>query len=260
VANVLKDLVEKIQVEREQANRTPEDFDYKVRNAADGVIRAAQEQVRVLENEYRNEVYKHIMLISVEGKGAAEFAKHASKMNLLSFNFQELTDELTDRLKARRAGEHYTTSEHALFLMELVELKNRYRLTSIPSPVINDIKNPVYNQPLRLAVETILKSNYGDELFAAVTRRKIERAALEQGFFGKTLAVVVYNLKGDLPPGNLLPAPAFVIEAPAKVTVDFVKNELLKLRNTLKGVKSEDKSEEHAEKSEQQPQTQEGNQ
>jgi hypothetical protein len=114
----------------------------------------------------------------------------------------------------------------------LSRIRLKYDIVSLPTPIINNYNDNVYDQPIEVAVRRLLEKNYGSSLQSAVTRREIGRKALEARFSGKKLPVMVYNLLERVDT-RFLPDPSADIVSNSVPNETVVKKKLTEVKNLL---------------------------
>jgi len=226
----IKTLQDKIQETMRIANEDLTTFDPQIRPAMEGRQRSAQSELRGLELQYRNRVVEGIVLISVSGEFAADFAAIASdKFKTLSFDYLAPVERIAKSVLSRGGRDMYDTHEHWMVMDELNQIKLNYSMSHIP-PLHAKMGT---GTPLREALKDLFDATYSGSLYSAILRGDIGKAALEAGFVGKTLPVVIYNynVPVDL---SMLKEPIANISVTKKPTEASVKLELVKIKKALK--------------------------
>lgn len=225
----IKELYEAIQVAREMSNAEITSYPVSIRPAIEGKIRSAQASLRSLENQYRDQVVSQIALISVSGKYAKEFAEIAqSKFKTLSFDYLSPVERIASSVISRGGRDFYDSHEHWMVMDELNQIKLKYKLASIPP-----LTAKFSQKKLREALIDSLGSTYSGSLYSAVLRGDIGNAALEAGFTGKILPVILYNYIEPVDE-RMVKEPVANIEVNDKPTERSVKEQLVKVKTALK--------------------------
>lgn len=225
----IKELYEAIKVAREMSNAEITAYPVSIRPAIEGKIRSAQASLRNLENQYRDQIVSQIALISVSGKYAKEFAEIAqSKFKTLSFDYISLVERIASSVISRGGRDFYDSHEHWMVMDELNQIKLKYKLASIPP-----LTAKFSQKNLRESLIDSLGSTYSGSLYSAVLRGDIGIAALEAGFTGKVLPVIIYNYIEPVDE-RIVKKPVANIEANSKPTEKLVKEQLVKVKTNLK--------------------------
>ncbi len=232
----LKEMHEKIRMLRELADMNPNLIEPRIRAGIEGKIRNAQSQLLPLEDSYKEKVANDCVIIATKGKYCKEFAIYAEKMKAVPVDFLLSVDLIGDSILNRGGKDRYSSNEHLMAMDELNKIKMNYKISQLPVfqakfdgvPSGASIKKALYVQ---------LTSQYAGQLYSAVTRGEIGKKALEAGFLGKRLPVVLYNYTIDLDP-TIVPAPVAVIEVNERPTDVFVKKTLTEIRNKFKSNKA----------------------
>jgi hypothetical protein len=232
----LKETLNQLKERRAEAAIDPVEADPKVRAGVEAISRNAKAEIPKLAQEYAAKIERIILLINVTGAGAKKFAQYAhDKMKVLSYDYTGIVKVLADSVRARGGSESFGTNEGALLLSELLNLKESYLISNLPTLRINETVPTPYEAPLEEAIERVLEFSYGIGFYDAVTLRQAQSDALQSEFSGNVLPIVVYNYKGlENRGGALLQTPSFQVDAPFSVSVEFVKNALLKIKSQLK--------------------------
>lgn len=231
--NRLKELIDQIKDKRAMLAVDSGKVDPRVRGTFEGQQRAAEADLKLLEEQYKNEVMGHVVLIELKGEGAEEFAKVA-KQAAISIDYNQVVEDLTAALKSRLAPEPYDSNTHFALLEELQKLKIKENILRLPMPVINAYNDEVYGSPIRLALMNMFRKNYGGGLQSAISRKEIGRIALGYEFEGKKVPVFLYNVTIPVDT-SFLPNPVSIIDISEKeIDIEFVKSKLKEIKSVLK--------------------------
>lgn len=230
--NTLREILDRLSDKEAEAALNPEDASPKVRAGVEALARNAKVDVERIAKEYKDAVMGSVVIIGVKGATAQEFATAAEKAGSIAINFTAVNDRLVKALKARGVGELYTSTAHFMLIDELSKLRLEYDMVQLPTPQVNAYSDGIYDAPLAIAIEKLLRKNYGTGLQSAVTRREIGARALQARFSGKKLPVVVYNLEEDVNV-SFIPAPLTVVKSDKKVSDNIVKKQLSTIKAML---------------------------
>jgi len=239
----LKETLQQLKERRAESLLDPNESDPKVRAGVESIARNAKAALPKLAQEYAAKVEQVLLLINVTGPGAKKFAQYArDKMKVLAYDHTSIVHTLADRVRSRGGSETFGSSEGHLLLSELLNIKTAYMISNLPPLRLNETVPTPFESPLEEAIQSSLEFSYGIGLYDATILREAQSEALEAEFSGNVLPIVVYNYKGsENRVGAILPVPAFHIEVPFSVSVDFVKNQLLKVKENLKQGKEKTK-------------------
>lgn len=231
----LKELIEEIKIAKETAETDPKDVDPRFRAGVEAKARNAKDSIAPLQRQYMAEIQSVILLVEVGGPGAQAFSSLArEKMKVLAFDHRSIVKRLADAVRSRGGQEDFGSNEQALLGSEMLSLKNAYAIAALPPLVPNEVKPSVFSQPLESAIQRLIEHTYGGGLYDTITLRDAQMQALEAGFTGKVMPVLVHNYYLGNPQLMLLNPPTFRIAAPEDVTIEYVKEELLNIKNKLK--------------------------
>lgn len=232
----LKETLNLLKERRAEAALDPVEVDPRVRAGVEAKSRNAKAEIPKLAQEYGAKIERVLLLINVVGPGAKKFAQYSrDKMKVLAYDYTAIIKTLADRVRARGGSESFGTNEGSLLLSELLNLKEVYLISNLPTLRINETVPTPYEAPLEEAIERVIEFSYGIGLYDATTLREAQSEALESEFSGNVLPIVVYNYKGmENKAGALLQTPSFQVDAPFNVSIEFVKNALLKIKSQLK--------------------------
>jgi len=228
----LKELFGKYRTLNELASMDIDVLDRRIKAGMEGKIRAARSDLKGIESDYKKRVVDTCAVIGVEGKFCKEFAGISKEMGTIPIDFLYAIDIIGDSILKRGGADRYTSHEHLMVMDELNKIKMRYRLSSLPLFQAKfDGVGP--NTNLKQALFHQLTSQYGGQLYSIVTHGEIGLEAINMGFCGKTLPVVLYNYATPLSEG-ILPKPVGVIKVDKKPTKTTVKKALLEMRSQSK--------------------------
>ncbi|RLF66577.1 MAG: hypothetical protein DRN30_01840, partial [Thermoplasmata archaeon] len=86
------------------------------------------------------------------------------------------------------------------------------------------------NTTIKEALFIQISKQYGGQLYSAVTKGEIGLGALDMGFDGKVLPVVLHSYALDLDP-SMLPKPIIKMNIDKKPTIESVKKVLMEARS-----------------------------
>lgn len=225
----LSEIYEKIQVLKELSQMEPAHIEYRLRAGFEGKIRAAQADIVKVEADYKAKVVRDCIVIAVRGKYSAEFARLSEQLHTLPVDFLKTVDMIGDSIIKRGGRDQYSTHEHAMAMDELNKIKMNYGISQLPVFQAKfDGVGP--NTSIKEALYGQLTSQYGSQLYTAVSRGEIAVNALSIGFKGKKLPVVLYNYTMDLET-SMLPSPVDVLEVNVLPTISTVTSALTDIRN-----------------------------
>lgn len=225
----IKELYEQIQESRAMSTAEITAYPVNVRPAIEGKIRSAQSKLVGLENQYRNQVVSQIVLISVHGEYAKEFADIAqSVFKTLSFDYLSPVERIASSVIKRGGRDFYDSHEHWMVMDELNMIKMKYGIASLPP-----LTARFSQKNLRESLLDSLNSTYGGSLYSAVLRGDIGDAALNAGFTGKVLPVIIYNYSVPVDE-RMVKRPVADIEVKSEPTEKYVKEQLVKVKATFK--------------------------
>ncbi len=214
--------------------------DPRLRAGAQGRQRQAVIEASRLEQVYKNEVVKNVVIIGVKGTGAEKFAEIAQeKYKTISVNYFKILNDIVENISVKRqGGKNYTTHVYHMVLDELNRAKLTYGISSIPvlQPRFDVLGN---SQPLRESLYKNFAHHYGSDLYSIATRYEIAQLALKKGFTGTKLPVVVYNYDEEtgINKGILTEPVAIVNVTDEEVTEKLVKENLTQVRDLIKKTK-----------------------
>lgn len=243
----LKAILTELEEKEAESKLVPEQVDPRVRAGVEAKVRNAIQDLPRIQDKYKEAVMSTVTIIAVTGENAEKFAQIASDtMNALSVDFQLIKSRFVNNLKSRNAGEVYSSNTHFMLLDEVQKVKLEYKVLALPAPVINHYFDGIIDEKLEKAIELLLKKNYGNSLYSAITRREVGKRALEERFAGKNLPVILYNCNGEVDT-NFLPTPSFLVDASSDVNVNMVKETLSNMAKTIKGKRKTAKKEDQSE-------------
>jgi len=233
----MKELYEELMKNREMATVVMEDVPHKLRAGMEGHVRAAQSKSKELEERYRNTVAQKSVIISITGKYGEEFAKIAKeKFKTLSIDFLKVIDDIGDSIIKRGGQDIYTSKEHLMTMDELNKIKMKYQILQLPVFQAKfDGVGP--NTSIKQGLLTQFTEQYGGSLYSAITYGEIGFEALDVGFKGNRLPVVVYNCITDID-STILPKPAVTLKIQKKPTIESVKDTLINVRDQINSNKT----------------------
>lgn len=213
-----------------------------IRNGMESKIRGATQRLAGLQDQYRREVIKNAVIIVVDGEFGQQFAEiSAANHSTLSFDYMAVVDRISKNVINRGGRNGYGTQEHWMVMDELNQVKRDYNIVTLPQFVVKMNKFEA-NTDLYTGLKTRIFQNYGSQLNTAVLRGDISEAALAKEFTGKTLPVVVYNVKNQIDSG-LLKEPYAILEIAEEPTKESVKKALMKIKKSLNPSKPKTKVE-----------------
>lgn len=228
----LKDLYDQLTTKREMATLDPNLVDARIRPGIEGKIRAAQSEVPELERQYKNKVANDSVIIAVKGKYCKEFASIAqTEFKTLSVDYLECIDDISESILKRGGEDRYTSKEHLMTMDELNKIKMKYGISILPVFQAN-YEGVGPNDNIRQALLVQFTKQYGGDLFSAVTRGKIGDGAIQMGFKGNKLPVVLFNYTVDLTEG-VLSKPVDVITINEMPTKQSVGKMLVDIRDRI---------------------------
>lgn len=239
--NNIKELYNAIVAKREDASEELEAVDPRLRSGAEGRIRQAKIDVVTLEARYLSEIVKNVVVIAVAGAGAEDFGKIAEdKFKTISVDYFKILNDIASSVEHRGGRKTYSTNEHLMVLDELNKAKMTYGILRLP------VLQPRFevvgiDMPIRETLYKNLAYQYGSTLYTAVIKSEAARQALEKGFTGNTLALVVYNYDQELGiDTSILPNPAAgLLVSKEDVSETSVKKTLTQVRDSLKPKKQD---------------------
>jgi hypothetical protein len=229
----LAEILKEIEDKRAESRIIPEDSDPRVRAGVEALVRNAKAEVAGLEAKYKDAVMQSVVLIGLQGPNEKDFADIAQeKFKAMAIDFKLLKANLLSTLASRNAGATYNTNVHFMVLDELTRIRTKYDVVRLPTPMISGYNDGIYDAPLSQAIDILFEKNYGPGLYSAVTRREIGIRALENGFQGSLLPVIVYNFDGRVDT-TFLPNPVMTISASEKATIKNVKSALEEVKEVV---------------------------
>lgn len=235
----LNELLSKLKEKQAEASINLEEVEPRMKTGVDGIIRAAQRDIKELKDKYQDAARATSTIIAVTGPGAKLFADIAKdKFKTLTVNYSLIIERLTEKLKARGAREPFGGQEFFMLNDEMAKLRVDYNLLNVRPPQSgNNLMREIAGLSIAPALESIFELNYGGSLHSAIVAREIGTLALKEEFNGTVLPVVVYNFKDSFDK-TMLNTPVATFEAPEDVTEDFVKTKLTEVKSKLKGRKA----------------------
>lgn len=241
VKEILSQLLEK----RAESNINLNSIPPSHRLGAEGNVRAAKEAAEALKKQYFEEVSKTAFIVAVLGEQSEAFAKLAEdNFGMVALNHEEMNDKLLLAMKAKLARETYTQYEHSTLLSEILNLKAELNILSLPLPTLNT-QESYYNGELKSSMRTVLEKTYGDSLDSIYLKKQMTEKALQKGFDGNVLPVVLYNYKGSVD-GNFLSRPIQVLDLDEltdsnseQVNLELVKSLLVDVKSKVKKTKKQ---------------------
>ena len=228
----LKEIYENIQTLTELSKMDINLIERRIRAGMEGKIRKAQSDLNPAIENYKNNVIRNCAIIAVKGKFGKDFAEIAQTFKTLSVDFLAAVDYIGDSIIKRGGKDQYTSHEHLMTMDELNKIKLNYKISTLPLFQSN-FKGVGSQTSIKQALYTQLTAQYGGQLYSAVTRGDIGNKALEMGFNGRTLPVILFNYVADLDP-SMLPSPVEVLDINEKPTKEDVKKILMQVRSKFK--------------------------
>lgn len=241
----VKELLSQLLEKRAESNINLNNIPPSHRLGAEGNVRAAKEAAEMLKKQYFEEVSKTAFIVAVLGEQSEAFAKLAEdNFGMVALNHEEMNDRLLLAMKAKLARDTYTQYEHSTLLSEILNLKAELNILSLPLPTLNT-QESYYNGELKTSMRTVLEKTYGDSLDSVYLKKQMTEKALQKGFDGNALPVVLYNYKGSVD-GNFLPRPIQVLDLDEltdsnseKVGLDLVSSLLVDVKSKVKKTKKQ---------------------
>lgn len=229
----LKTIYDSLQVSKELAVLEPSMIEHRLRAGMEGKIRQARADVTSQEQLYKNTAVKNAVIIAVNGPFGHSFADISEKkFKTVAIDFLHVVDEMAESILQRGGKNTYSSTEHFMAMDELNKIKMKYNISHLP--VFQgkfDKIGPDTSIATALCLE--LTSQYGGQLFSAVTRGLIATKAYDIGFTGNKLPVVLFNY--NVPVDNLmLPDPVSILEINEEPTEKEVKDMLISIRDKIK--------------------------
>ena len=225
----LKELYDRFQTLNELAKMDPNLIEQRVRAGFEGKIRNAQTEVHKVESDYKKKVVEDCVIIAVGGKFGDQFADISKEFNTLPVDFLKTVDMMGDSILKRGGKDSYSTNEHFMAMDELNKIKQNYKIDRLPVFQAHfDGVGP--NTTIKEALFIQISKQYGGQLYSAVTRGEIGMGALDMGFDGKVLPVVLHSYMVDLDQ-SMLPKPIIKMSIDKKPTVESVKKVLMEARS-----------------------------
>lgn len=234
--NNIKDLYKAVAAKRLEASEELEAVDPRLRSGAEGRIRQAKIDVIAHEQQYKHEIVKNIVVIAVVGEKAKEFGSIATnKFKTVSVDYLKILNDISENVSHRSGRDVYSTNEHLMVLDELNKAKGKYGISTLP--ILQSRFEVVgIDMPLRESLYKNFQHQYGSTLYSAVIKSEAANQALESGFTGTTLAVIVYDYDPEIGiDTSVLPAPAAIVNVnDTEINEFFVKKTLTSIRDSLK--------------------------
>lgn len=229
----LKTIYNSLQVSKELAILEPNLIEHRLRAGMEGKIRQARADLADQEKLYKNMAVKNSVIIAVNGPFGRSFADISEKkFKTVAVDFLSVIDEMADSILKRGGKDAYSSAEHFMAMDELNKIKMKYNISQLP--VFQgkfDRVGP--NTPIKSALCLELTSQYGGQLYSAVTRGNIADKAYSIGFTGNKLPVVLFNYNVNLD-SSMLPEPVSVLTIDEEPTEKEVKDVLISIRDNLK--------------------------
>ena len=238
----LKEIYVELKKKEELSQIDPSTIEMRIRAGMEGQIRAAQSEIPVLKNKYKEEVLRNSVVIAVSGQNGSDFAAIAEKdFGTIAVDYLEIVDEISNSILARGYKDVYNTNTHYYAMDELNKTKMNYLISQLPV-FQADFTEIGSDLPLKPGLLYQLKKQYGGQLFTAVSREKIAKKALAAGFTGNNLPVVLFNciVSTDT---RMLNAPVDELEINEVPSSDTVKEALVNIKRKLSGEATEDNQE-----------------
>lgn len=230
----LKEIYTELKKKEELSQIDPNRIEMRIRAGMEGQIRAAQSEIPLLKNRYKEQVLRNSVVMAVTGQYGSQFASIAEKdFGTISVDFLEIVDEISDSILKRGYKDVYNTNSHYYAMDELNKIKMNYLIAQLPV-FQADFTEIGADLPLKAGLLYQLKKQYGGQLFTAVSREKIAKRALAAGFMGNNLPVVLFNCILDTDT-RLLNAPVATLDISELPNNDTVKETLVNIKRKLSG-------------------------
>ena len=228
----LKELYSKFKTLNELSQLDPSLIESRIRAGMEGKIRNARSELVGIEDTYKAKVADDCAIIAVKGKYGKEFAEISSELKTLPVDFLSVIDTISDSILSRGGKDQYTGKEHLMVMDELNKIKMNHKLSHLP---LFQAKFDGVNSGAGVKEGLLIQltKQYGGQLYSIVTRGEIGRSALDMGFTGKSLPVILYNYIVPLD-SKLLPEPKDVISVDSKPTKKSVKETLMEIKQKAK--------------------------
>lgn len=228
-----KTLIDEINQKRLEASIDLESVDIRLRLGAEGRKRSAAAELSALEARYMDGILENVLIIAVNGPGAAQFAEIAEKkFRFTTINYMLAADETYQNVLSRGGKDTYSSNEHWMVMDELNRIKINNRIVSLP-PLQANFADIGFEKPLRSSIHHMFVKHYGSTLYSIVSKREIGKKALSIGFSRNFLPVILYNYTIELDKTILL-EPFCVLKIENNPTEDYVKSSLLDIQKACK--------------------------
>lgn len=235
----IKQLLKELAEREAESKIVPEEAEPTIRAGVEAIVRNAKQEIERLSLLYMEEVMQHVVVLSVVGEHAREFAQLAqNKMNVATVSARMATEYLIENVKRRSGANVYVQHAHFVFLDELNNLRRHYQILQLPPLNTPSYQDGIYEKPLEEAIDKLVWSNYGSMLDSAIVRREIGKMALAARFSGKYLPVVLYNRVNTSLDPRYVPQPTLTMEVTESVNDKMVKKALEELKSKVVDLKA----------------------
>ena len=239
-----KSLIEDIKKNRLLANtEIPHDADARTLTARIGKKKRAKEDLKDLSYQYRNHVKGNCIFILPKGKYSEGFTELANEQfGCFNVGAEDLYNEIADQIHER----HYTNCKATPALFDiLMSVFNdicdqvgivEYPVVFFEAKYSRRLKN---RDDLLDLIKEAFNDKVGSELVGVYAIDKVAKLAIEKEYEGKTIPIIINTEDkefSDLLAGSLkaLTNNVFSISTAKKQTEEIVKNNLVKIKKSLK--------------------------
>lgn len=192
--SLIKECFLELQQLTADANMPLQNIPTAIKAGVEGRIRSAQAKLPSVKQRYCQLVADNAVFIPVTGNAAEEFAIAAQEyFGAFAADYNKLPTEIYESIKKRSYAQSYTANTHAALLTELTRVKGLLNIQKL-SPLA------FYNGSQNTNVKSIIKEQfdnfYEGQLNCLNIKRELGEYALENGFDGGSLPVIIYGQEG----------------------------------------------------------------
>ena len=157
-----------------------EDYPMRSRAGIEMKIRQAQENLALLELEYKSAVLESFMVIAVSGEKSKEFADIAKAKGVVTVNYNKPVERIVAAIAANGGRETFTKQEAEMMIGELGRIRIDYSIAAMPS-ILNLNFVEYENVSVERAVKEVLVRGFGGISCVAVKCVDIGRNTSGEG-------------------------------------------------------------------------------
>jgi len=205
------------------------------RAGREGQVRAAAAEAPNVAKAYRDKVTNSAVIIAVSGEYSQKFAEVAQdSLDMIALNYLKAADQTAERVIGRGYPDQYTSNTHHMALDEIIKLKNECGIFSLP--IVQQVETSGF-LTLKDGLRQSLKKSFQGQFYTLVSKNDIGLIALQNGFVGGKIPVVLFNYDKETPiDKTFLPVPLVTLEIneEKECKLENVKEEIKKVQTLFK--------------------------